>query len=197
MKELIFVVDPMCSWSWGFQPVMEKLRSEYTNVYQFSLLLGGLRTTGDMLWNDTSRAYLKSNWDAIAQRTFQPFSDQILERPSFDYNTYPSCKAVLTVRELWGRDAAFAYLASIQKAFYAQGDDITAVDVLVKYVMQEKELFLAYYHSDRAQLLMEHDFSRARAMGADAFPSMVIIDEAGHMVCLKGYKSFEECVRLL
>jgi hypothetical protein len=39
---------------------------------------------------------------------------------------------------------------------------------------------------------MQHDFSKARSMGANAFPSIVKIDEDEHMCCQKGYKSLEE-----
>jgi len=39
---------------------------------------------------------------------------------------------------------------------------------------------------------MQHDFSKARSMGANAFPSVVRIDEDGHMVCMNGYRSLKE-----
>ncbi len=192
MSELIFVIDPMCSWCWGFHPVMEELRHKYSNSYKFSLIAGGLRTSGQMEWNEQSKMYLKQNWDAVAKRTGQPFSTKLLNKPIFDYNTYPACKAIITVRELWGDEASFDYLSSIQKAFYAEGRDITSIDVLTSYVTYEKKEFQAFYISQRAELLMQHDFSKARSMGANAFPSVVRIDEDGHMVCMNGYRSLEE-----
>jgi len=192
MPELIFVIDPMCSWCWGFHPVVESLRKEHSKEYKFSLVVGGLRTTGQMQWDTKSKNYLKANWGAVTQKTGQPFSLTLLNKTSFDYNTYPSCKALLTVRELWGDEASFTYLSAIQKAFYANGEDITSLDVLSKYITQDKKKFIAFYTSSRAQLLMQHDFSKARSMGANAFPSVVKIDEEGHMVCVNGYKSMEE-----
>ena len=45
--------------------------------------------------------------------------------------------------------------------------------------------------------MMQHDFAKARSMGANAFPSVVIIDEDGHMVCQKGYRTFLEMEKLL
>ena len=192
MSELIFVIDPMCSWCWGFHPVIETLREKYAKQYTFSLVVGGLRTTGQMVWNEQSKTYLKQNWDAVAKRTGQPFSPKLLNKAMFDYNTYPACKAIITVRELWGDEASFEYLSNIQKAFYAEGIDITSIDVLSSYVTVEKKKFQEFYTSKRAELLMQHDFSKARSMGANAFPSVVKIDEDGHMVCLKGYRSLEE-----
>jgi len=192
MSELVFVIDPMCSWSWGFQPVMEALRHTHRDRYRFSLIAGGLRTTGDMIWNTRSKTYLRQNWDAVTQKTGQPFSSRLFEKVSFDYNTYPACKALITVRELWGDEASFAYLYRIQKAFYIEGVDITSVDVLTRYVAQDPFAFQTFFSSDRAEMLMQNDFAKARAMGANAFPSTVRIDEAGHLICIKGYKTLEE-----
>ena len=196
MSELIFVIDPMCSWCWGFHPIIEELRKQPTKKYKFSLIVGGLRTTGQMPWNTNSKSYLKDNWDAVKQKTGQDFSPILLNRTTFDYNTYPSCKAVVTIRELWGDEASFNYLFIIQKAFYAEGKDITSIDILTSYVIQDKAEFIAFYTSKRAEVLMQHDFSKARSMGANTFPSVVKIDKDGHMVCMKGYRSLEEVLAI-
>ena len=194
--QLIFVIDPMCSWCWGFHPVIEELRKNYSEQYTFSLVLGGLRTSGQMEWNTQSKAYLKQNWDAVQQATGQAFNPKLLNLTHFDYNTYPACKAIVTVRELWGESVAFEYLSAIQSAFYTQGIDITSVDVLSSYVSKDKEAFISFYQSERAELLMQHDFSKARSMGANAFPSTVKIDKEGHMLCLSGYRSLAEILKV-
>ena len=196
MKELIFVVDPMCSWCWGFHPVIETLRKNHHDQYRFSLVVGGLRSSGQMLWNEKSKAFLKTHWDAVAQRTGQPFSPRLLNRTVFDYNTYPACKAIVTVRELWGEAAAFDYLSKIQYAFYAEGKDITSLAVLTSYIAGNKKEFEDFYQSTRAETLMRHDFDKTRAMGANAFPSVVHIDEEGHLICMKGYRTVEEILTL-
>jgi len=192
MEELIFVLDPMCSWCWGFHPIIEELRKNHANTHKFSLVMGGLRTTGEMEWNTQSKTYLKQNWNAVTQTTGQPFSSKLLNLTTFDYNTYPSCKAVVTIRELFGVDTAFRYFNSIQKAFYTESKDISNLEILTFYVDNDKKLFLDFYHSKRAELLMQHDFSKARSMGANAFPSTVKIDTEGHMVCLSGYRTIRE-----
>lgn len=199
-KELLFVVDPMCSWCWGFAPIIEELRTELSNEYTFSLVLGGLRTKGEMSWNASAKEYLNGHWKQVSQRTGQPFSDSLFQKEYFDYDTYPACKAVITVRELFGMQSAFEYLHTVQEAFYARSEDITNVDVLHDLLNMEasdKRSFKTFFESQRAQLLMEHDFSKARSMGANAFPSVVIIDEEGHMVCQKGYRSLLEMQKLL
>jgi len=191
MTQLIFVIDPLCSWCWGFHPVIEELREKHSNKFQFSLVVGGLRTKGQMPWTKESKQYLAQNWNAVADATQQPFNFALLNKDVFDYDTYPACKAIVTVRELWGEVTAFEYLKKIQEAFYTRGEDATSLEVLVKYV-ENKEKFLEFYKSERAEVLMQHDFAKARSMGANSFPSVVKIDKQGHMVCQKGYKSLEE-----
>jgi len=197
-KEIIFVVDPMCSWCWGFAPVIEALRK--SDASTFSLVLGGLRTKGEMTWDESSKGYLQGHWQQVAKSTGQPFSNALFEKEHFDYDTYPACKAVLSVRECFGMQKAFEYLHTIQKAFYARGQDITQLEVLTELLGSidvDVDKFATFYKSQRAQTLMEHDFAKARSMGANAFPSVVIIDEEGHMVCQKGYRSLIEMKKII
>jgi putative protein-disulfide isomerase len=197
-KEIIFVVDPMCSWCWGFSPVIEALRK--SDAFTFSLVLGGLRGTGEMAWDESSKRYLQGHWEQVAKSTGQPFSDTLFENDHFDYDTYPACKAVLSVRELFGMQKAFEYLHSIQKAFYVRGQDITQPEVLIDLLDSidvDVEKFDTFYKSERAQTLIEHDFAKARSMGANAFPSVVMIDKEGHMDCQKGYRNLAEMKKLL
>ena len=198
-KEIIFVVDPMCSWCWGFSPVIEQLRAIQSDKYAFSLVVRGLRTKGEMAWDESSKKYLKGHWEQVAKRTGQTFSNALFAKEEFEYDTYPACKAVVTVRELWGDEKSFDYLHRLQKAFYVEGRDITTLDVLSELLEEtdgDIRSFRDFYHTPRAELLMQHDFSKARSMGANAFPSVVIIDTDGHMVCQKGYRSLLEMEKL-
>lgn len=191
--QYIFVIDPMCSWCWGFHPVIERLRQEYANVYTFSLVVGGLRTKGAMQWDDPTKAKLKATWQQVADATGQYFTENLFKLDNFEYDTYPSCKAVVTVRELWGDDASFEYLGKLQRAFYVDGVDITDMHTLATFITPDRQQeFVTFFESERAEVLMRHDFSKARSMGATAFPSVVKIDSDGHMVCKKGFQRFDE-----
>jgi len=189
--QLIFVIDPMCSWCWGFHPIIQTIYKDYSKQCHSSLVVSGLRTKGQMPWNKTNQNYLIQNWKAVQQQTGQTFNFSLFDKTSFDYDTYPACKAIVCVRELWGEKVAFEYLEKIQTAFYVKNEDTTSLEVLLNYI-EEKETFLVFYESERAERLMHHDFAKARSMGANAFPSTVKIDTQGHMCCMQGYKTLEE-----
>jgi len=197
---LYFIVDPMCSWCWGFAPVIEEARRRLKERYDTHLVMGGLRTQGEMVWDTPAKTSLRKHWQQVEKKTGQPFNEILFEKTDFTYDTYPSCKAVVTVRELLGEDAAFRYLHTIEHAFYAQGIDITKPRLLYGYYEQlfgNSAKFAFMYGTERMETMMHHDFAKARSMGATVFPSVVFVDDAGHMVCQKGYRSFDEIEHLL
>ena len=42
-RNLIYVADPMCSWRWGFSPVIDAIRRRFGDALPIRLIMGGLR----------------------------------------------------------------------------------------------------------------------------------------------------------
>lgn len=180
--------------------MMQTFLNDLGAKYAFHLVVGGLRTKGEMQWDSASKAYLKAHWQQVNQKTGQEFSDSLFEKEFFTYDTHPACKAVVSVRELLGMQKAFEYLHLLQEAFYVDGLDITQeknLTALAEKAGLERDVFETFFLSPRAQTLMEYDFAKARSMGANAFPSVVVIDKDGHMICQKGYRSITQMKQLL
>ena len=69
---LWYFADPMCSWCWGFSPVIETLRDDYRARMKIALVLGGLRhETAPM--TAAQREDILHHWRAVQARTGQPF----------------------------------------------------------------------------------------------------------------------------
>jgi len=198
-KEIVAVLDPMCSWCWGFEPVLHKLRDELSDEVEFSLILGGLRSSGEQVWDDAFKVYLRSHWKSVEEKTTQGFNLDLLEKESFDYDTEPACRAVVTVKTL-DKTKEFSFFRALQEAFYRKGEDITQTDVIADIARAEgvdRSEFIALFVSDEMKEKTKADVYKARSMGANVFPSIVLIDEEGHLCVIKGYKSYEEIKRLL
>ena len=193
-KEIIAVVDPMCSWCWGFSPILQELEKTLAKDTKLTLCMGGLRSTQDQAWTPEFRSFLKQSWENVHHKTAQVFDYNFLEKEQFDYDTEPACRAVLTVKAL-DHEKSFSFLHTIQKSFYQDGLDITQTNILSKTAEDigiNKEKFLELFMSQKMKELTLADKYKARSMGANSFPSLVFIDEEGHLYVLKGYRSFEE-----
>ena len=176
---LWYFADPMCSWCWGFSPVIETLRDDYRERMKIALVLGGLRhETAPM--TAAQREDILHHWRAVQARTGQPFRFDNALPPGFVYDTEPACRAVVTVG---GIDPAriFALFKAIQTAFYAEGRDVTQPGVLAELAVElgvEGERFVCNFESDVARARTQAHFRQARQAGVRGFPTLIVQQDA-------------------
>ncbi|NAT40088.1 disulfide bond formation protein DsbA, partial [Pseudomonas syringae pv. actinidifoliorum] len=72
-SRLIYVMDPMCSWCWGFAPVAEALVAQARAAgVPLHLVMGGLRAESAAL-EPAKRRYILEHWQAVEEATGQTF----------------------------------------------------------------------------------------------------------------------------
>lgn len=172
-SKLIYVGDPMCSWCWGFAPEIRSLAEDHP----VEVVLGGLRP-GPMAQelDDGMASSLARHWQHVTDQTGQPFDTTLLERrDGWVYDTEPAAIAVTTLRSM-ADEHTLDYFTEIQTAFYARGEDVTRLGVLVSLAAGidiDRDLFAETIESDEARSRAWRDFSRARNWGITGFPTLV------------------------
>ncbi len=127
---LLYVMDPMCSWCWGFAPVAEALsRQAAADGVAFHLVAGGLRAGHGAALDPNTRGYILGHWQTVQQTTGQPFRFDDALPEGFVYDTEPACRALVAARSL-DEESAWPLVRAIQRAFYAEGRDVTQAAVL-------------------------------------------------------------------
>lgn len=175
--EFIYVGDPMCSWCWGFAPTVERLEAHYG--LPLRTVMGGLRTGPQAhVMDAAAREQLATYWEGVAQRTGQPFTTASLEREGWRYETEPSCRAVVTMRELAPQDT-LRWLTRLQRAFYVDGTDITDPTVfpdLLEGFDVDPDRFTQLLAADATIEQTKRDFASAQRFGATGFPTLLLRD---------------------
>ena len=69
---LYLIVDPMCSWCWGFRSAWQALREELPSSVQIIDLMGGLAQDTDQPMDEPTRQYVQNAWRTVASRTSTP-----------------------------------------------------------------------------------------------------------------------------
>jgi putative protein-disulfide isomerase len=188
---LIYVGDPMCSWCWGFAPVLEQVRGSVH--VPFEIMLGGLRPgPAAEEVDDKMRRFLGHHWDQVEKATGQPFDRSSLEREGFVYDTEPPSVAVVAVRQL-EPDNALPYFVRLQQAFYAEGKDLGDAETLALAAKDLVDLgaFLDLLASPATRRSTWEDFNRARQMGINGFPTLVGASADGLEILSPGYLPYE------
>jgi putative protein-disulfide isomerase len=174
-KTLIYVMDPMCSWCWGFSPVLEELRSQYQERIPFQLMVGGLRPGNTERFDDSRRGHILQHWRTVQERTGQPFNFHFQMGTTFTYDTEPASRAIVVVRQLVpGQE--WALLREIQAAFYVENADVTKIQILEGLVVKlgmDGSLFRQAFHDSQTRQAVWEEFDQAREMGVSGFPALL------------------------
>jgi putative protein-disulfide isomerase len=173
---LWYFADPMCSWCWGFSPVIETLRERYHAQMKIALVLGGLRPGETAPMTAAGREDILHHWRAVQARTGQPFRFEGALPDGFVYDTEPASRAVVTVGGL-DPTLIFALFKAIQTAFYAEGRDVTQPAVLVELATGlgvDADVFLQAFDSDEARSKTLAHFRQARQAGVRGFPALIL-----------------------
>lgn len=189
-KSLIYVVDPMCSWCWGFSPVIEEILRRYRDQVTFEVLLGGLRPGNTERFDEPRRAYILSHWHAVHEQTGQPFNFNFHPQPSFVYDTEPPSRAMMVVRQL-AQDKELVFLKSVQEAFYVKNNDVTDAEVLADLASTQgidRDRFLKRFHDSAIKQSVWQEFDRARQLGVSGFPSLLGQNGNAHIRFTQGYQ---------
>lgn len=173
LLKLIYVGDPMCSWCWGFAPEIEELSGDHP----VEVVVGGLRPgPSAQPLDDRMAGFLREHWVEIAERTGQPFDTTFLDRrDDWLYDTEPAAIAVVTMRGM-NQSATLDYFTDVQRAFYADGRDVTDFDVLADIAANhslDRSEFRSRLETDDARQAAWADFSQARTWGITGFPTLV------------------------
>ena len=93
---LLYVMDPMCSWCWGFAPVVEALATQAAERgVPMQLVLGGLRRD-QVAIDAAARVRYLGYWQAVNASTGQLFNFDEGLPLGMRYDTEPACRAVVT-----------------------------------------------------------------------------------------------------
>lgn len=183
----------MCSWCWGFAPVMEHIAAMAAERAELSIVTGGLRAGEDRPMDARSKAYVQHHWEEVQRATGQPFDFSFFEREGFVYDTEPACRAVVIVRTA-AKAAALPYFSALHRAFYVDCRDTTdarvLADVASRFGLPEK-LFLEAFDDDNIRQATRADFHYGRQLGVKGFPTVLCRKDGEWAYLTAGYQPFD------
>ncbi len=197
MKTLYYVADPMCSWCWGFQPVLEKVKEVVPEKLSPVYIMGGLARDTDDPMPDAMRAHIQRAWREVAAITGASFNWDFWEKCTPRRCTYPSCRSFYAAQN---QGAGTAMFEAIQRAYYREARNPSDADVLVALAGEiglDTQRFAQDLASPEIEQKMQDGFNIRRSMNANQFPSLVIRDNASVTFITRGYNDAETVLAYL
>lgn len=199
-QRFVYFADPMCSWCYGFAPVITELAERFEDRMSLQLVMGGLRVGNTAPMRAEDKAYIRDAWTRVGAASGQPFDFSFFDREAFVYDTEPACRAVVTARRLLPR-LALPFMGRISQAFYAENRDMTSAEEIAAVAEEagfdRQEFTDAFLAADTRNETFR-DFLTAQELGIRGFPTLIAGSEAkGYALVTTGYRPLEDVLEPL
>lgn len=196
---LIYVVDPMCAWCYGFQPQLDALLNRMPSA-TIEWVMGGLAPDNTSPMTMEMRQTISAYWHQIEAKTDVEFNHDYWRINTPYRSTYQACRAVIAANTLI-EGSADAMVKAIQTAYYQKAQnpslDKTLIECAESIGLDDK-LFAALMNSNEIQQQLTQHLHIAMQLGATGFPALFYVNNANHAFPLThGYCLADELAQRL
>lgn len=170
--QLLYIVDPMCAWCYGFAPALQQAIGELAPGTEVNLVMGGLAPDSEEPMPLEMQGYVQSAWHAVEARTGVSFNHDFWQVCAPRRSTYPACRAVIVAREA---GLGWQMLAAVQRAYYQEARNPSDVETLVELAVEiglDAKVFQVKLLAAETEGQLRADFALRDQLGASSFPSL-------------------------
>lgn len=202
--EVTYYTDPLCSWSWAFEPQWRRLRYEFgpqlTWRYRLAGMIPDWNTFSDPLNSVSRPLHLGPQWFQVQQISGMPIDDRIwIDDPPA--SSYPACIAVKAA-EFQGPAAGERYLRRVREAVMLERRNVARWNVLLALADElavdtgavgviDRARFGHDLASEAAREAFRNDLKDARYRDIGRFPTLMLRRMDGPGIILTGYRPYQ------
>lgn len=206
--EAIYTTDPLCAWSWGFEPQLRRFRHAFGGALGWRTRMAGLVPSWDQ-FNDPVHAVdrpiqMGPLWYQVRHTTGQPLDDQLWHKNP-PASSYPACLAVKAAG-LQSDAAGEAMLRRVREAVMTERQNVADTAVLRALAGEMAEAgvldidrFAKDLGGPEAEAAFRTDLREARYLGLARTPALTLrrTDGQARTLLLVGYRPYDVLRRAL
>lgn len=200
--EITFYTDPLCCWSWAFEPQWRRLQYEFQDkiIYRnvMSGLLPGWKNYNDPLYSVSRPMQMGPVWHEASLQSGMKMYDKIwAEDPPA--SSYPVCIAVKCA-ELQSQFAGVKYLRMAREAVMLHGKNIAKQDVLMDLAqalatsypgLLDTERFLQDLTVNENGInAFRTDLNEVQSRNITRFPTLILRSANKPAIMITGYRPY-------
>lgn len=195
-----YYTDPLCSWSWAFEPQWRRLRYECAEHLSWRYRMGGLLAdwhSYDDPFNDIhTPVQMGPQWFQVRELSGMPLDERLWQTDA-PASSYPACIAVKAA-ECQGQISAENYLRRLREAAMLECRNIARQDVLLAVAQEtatDSPLDLDRFRADLAASetveAFRQDLRDAAYYNIGRFPTLILRRHDGQGIVLVGYRPYD------
>ena len=200
--EILAFTDPVCTWCWGSEPILRKLKFWYGEKVKVSPIMGGLVKDirdfydhANSIGGDPEQSNLQiaRHWLDASNRHGMPVEVEGFKLFSADtVSTYPQNIAYKAV-QLSNPELADQFLRRIREASASEARETGKREVLIELANEsgvDISVFIGYLNDGSAEKAFHDDLLVTRKYGVRGFPTF-LFRWGDKELLLRGYQSFD------
>ncbi|REL29339.1 DsbA family protein [Thalassotalea euphylliae] len=175
---LVYVMDPMCGWCYGFAPELTSFLANHPEA-EVEWIMGGLAPDSTMPMPAELQQTIAQYWHQIEARSQAKFNHDFWQLNTPYRSTYPACRAVLSAEHIQQGNAPLMVKA-IQTAYYQQAKNPALVDTLADCAAAiglERQLFLQVLLSPEIEQRLQQHLTMSQQLQVQGFPALFFVEE--------------------
>ena len=204
--ELISYTDPYCTWCWGSEPILRKIKAIYGDQVKISFIMGGLVENIDTFYDlhnniGGPRKFEQgaAHWEEASGRHGQPVDNQLIFDLKKDFHsTYPASIA-FKAAQMQDQKLADKLLRRMREATSAEKKLIHKIEVQVELAEEvglNSEKFIRDIKSGEAEKKFLEDLKLTRSFGIHGFPTFQVKNREGKEQFLNGWQNYQTFERV-
>jgi predicted DsbA family dithiol-disulfide isomerase len=203
---IIYYTDPLCCWSWAFEPQWRRLRYEFCEHVTWEYRMGGLISNWNN-YNDTINSISRPLqmgplWMQAHYVSGMPMNDKVwmTDPPQ---SSYPACVAVKCAA-MQSQHAEEKYLRYVREALMIKAINVSRQSVLFEIAAElsneidfDVDQFKEDYTSGAGIEAFKKDLHEVQYKNINRFPALTIINPGKAGIILTGYRSYSSMVEAL
>ena len=175
---LVYIMDPMCSWCYAFQPELEEFLEEHPAI-EVDWIMGGLAPDNDQPMDESLKERISSYWYEIEKKSRVTFNHNFWNVNTPYRSTYPACRAVISAELLKTKNSQ-KMVKAIQSAYYKEAKnpslEKTLIDCAKSIGLDEKQ-FLEVLNSVEVEQRFQEHLRICQQLQVRGFPALFCIND--------------------
>jgi predicted DsbA family dithiol-disulfide isomerase len=199
--EVIEYTDPYCTWCWGSEPILRRIKEVYGDQVRVGYKMGGLVADIEKFYDPANEIggpdwykQVAAHWLDASSRHGMPVDEKVFYELRDELrSTYPANIAYKSA-EFQDEELAKKFLRRMREGAAAERKPINRLEAqasLAKEVGLDGDKFTEDIECGRAEKAFYEDLTEARSRGIYGFPTFLIRNGEGQEIVLRGYRSFD------
>lgn len=192
--QLLYVMDPMCSWCWAFREPLAQLRQSQPEL-DIRVLMGGLAPDSEEPMPEALRLKIQQIWHHIEAQTGAKFNHDFWRLNTPKRSTYPACRAVITADLMVGPNKSLEMVEAIQQAYYQRALNPSNLEVLEQLAGEiglDVPLFTSLINGEQVAQALASQLADVGQLGIGGFPALLLQQEQDWVPLALGFTRLDK-----